>query len=1142
MPPMAPMARHRDPSDRPRRMPAGMWPLIAATLIAAERSHAGNYEVYPGSAFYLGQMLDRSAWSFVADHSNGLYHHPVGFNDLDAAQEQTYTAHFVNRFAMVEGDMGSGSTTGDVANLQRMTALGLTPVAAFVNRPSTNLAIWRQLIRNNAAQGAPTYEMLAPHRLDDSPLGWYDPARDYARSNMLVPGCIGSGVDAPVYLYVHEGAAYRRTIYDLRDWSVANGRRFNYLVSPNNSYDAALLEDTRFVIRDLEDTGHEPDVYGVVLYGERPVDLTPEKIIVNGVAQAAPTITGIAYHLLKHRDGEPGTLDLSAKRNNFEHGAGVTAPVLAESSQTIALPGTGPSVWTIRMKDTSPWLDYAGVLRARSTGATGDWQVAFAAGGSDITQQVLSGRGRKFVGAERWMPGTTREITMTVTPRVASPAAFKLVLEALPHDMVDHALDVLCFQTGAAGNTPPTLAIEARPQITREGLPLGPLWFTCGDAETESTTLSVSAASSNPTLVPPSGIIVGRNGIQRWLRIVPAPGQWGNTNVTVTVSDGTHSTSVVLPVTVDRTTVLPVTKANNSLNLEQGNSWIAGKAPATADQAVWDATVTGPSTTIVASPLAVAGLRVANPGGDVTIQADAALSLGVSGIDLSTATRDLFLGGTIALDESATWNIAAGRKVRAANGLTGAGGITKSGNGRLELAGDDDFSASLTVNAGEVVKLGAGTQSATSVSGNAVLWVSHSAGFGNGGLGITAANSSTARVEIAGGITVLGGRTVTLNTRSSDTDAIVSRGDNQFGGNISLSTGGSLGAISSQSGLLTLGGTLSSIATGNRNFTLRGPSSGVVTGAVNDGSGTVGIIKKGTGRWTLAGTHAFTGPVLVQEGHLAVNSTLPAQAVTVSQGAMLSGSALLGGAVSIAGSHSPGDGIGTQTVGGTLAYLAGSTLVWEIGAHSGTADALAAQSVTFASTSRLDVLAAPAGGAVDYADPFWRQARQWTVLTAGTLTGAPVLGTVSADASGKPAAPFGQWRIVADASSLALAWNPGDPFDAWRYTRFGASWNVDAISGAGVDPDADGWSNRDEWIAGTVPTDRASRFTVVPEAAGISFVRATGRSYEVLTATHPAGPWNHHAEVPPGAGRITIAAPASPGPRRFYRVVIRIFP
>ncbi len=239
--------------------------LILASLALPQKATGTNYEVYPGSAFYLTQMLDRSQWSFVADHCNGLYHHPVGFQTLDAAQEATYTSHFTNRFAMVEGDMGSGSTTGDVANLQLMSGFGLTPVAAFVNRPSSNPSVWRQLVRNNAAQGAPSYEMLAPHRLDDTALGWNDPLWNYARVNMGVAGCIGSGVDAPVYLFVNQAAAYRQSIYDMRDWTVANGKKFNYLISPNDSYNAALLADTQATVRAMEDNAHEPDVYGVVL-------------------------------------------------------------------------------------------------------------------------------------------------------------------------------------------------------------------------------------------------------------------------------------------------------------------------------------------------------------------------------------------------------------------------------------------------------------------------------------------------------------------------------------------------------------------------------------------------------------------------------------------------------------------------------------------------------------------------------------------------------------------------------------------------------------------------------------------------------------------------------------------------------------
>jgi autotransporter-associated beta strand protein len=1097
-----------------------------------------NYEVYPGSAFYLNQMLDRSSWSFVAGHANGLYHHPVGFHELDDTQEQLYTSHFTNRFAMVEGDMGSGSTTGDVANLQRMHALGLTPVAAFVNRPSTNLAVWRQLVRNNAAQGAPSYEMLAPHRLVESPLGWYDPIRDYARDNMRVTGCIGSGVDAPVYLYVHRGQAYRQTIYDLRDWSVANDRRFNYLVSPNESYNDALLADTQFTVRDLEDNGHEPDVYGVVLYGLRPVDLTPEKTIVNGEDRAATTITGLAYYLIKRRDGEPGTIDLSASRNGTVHAAGITSPVLGNPAQSVALPA-GASTWQIDIANTSGWLDYAGVLRARAAGpGAADWALAFTAGGMDVSAEVLSERGRKFLRQERWMPGTTRSITMIATPLLPSPGAFRLVVEALPHGMIDHALDTLNFVHGAAvGNTPPTLAFEARPRSTRETLPLGPLWFTCGDAETPSTALTVTAGSSNPALVPAANLQLGQNGIQRWLRVVPAPGQWGESTITLQASDGQTTTTTSFTLVVERTTVLPVVKANNTIDLENPASWTPTSTPGETDQAVWDATVTGPNSTTITSPLAVAGLRVANPGGDTAIHAAAPLSLGVAGIDLSTATRDLLLSGTIEANEFATWNIAAGRMVRLADGLSGLGGVTKSGAGRLEILGPHGFAGPLTVNAGEVVTTGAGAQSATTVSNNAVFRAAHSAAFGTGGLTVSAANSSTGRVEISGGIQVLAGRSVTLNARNSNSDAIVSHGTNTFGGNISLSTGGSIYGIHSGSGSLLLSGNVTSIATGTRNLTLRGAADGRATGTISDGSGTVGIIKSGTGTWTLAGTHAFNGPLAVQEGTLVVNQPLPRQNVTVASAGTLGGTAALGGTVTVSGTLSPGVGAGTQTITGDLAFLTDSRIRWEI-LSDPLADQIIAGRVTIGENVGIVIAADLPGGSVDFSSAAWNQPRQWTLIEAQQISGAPVIGAVSRDSGGRPSAPFGSFSVTTTATTAVIHWTPGDEWNRWLYTWFGESWADPAIAAHDVDPDGDGQDNRSEWLFGSVPNDSGSRFQLEWTSGTLTVPRITGRNYRVETSLSPAGPWSLHATVPPGAGPAIIPCPSGPETSRFYRVAV----
>lgn len=1116
--------------------------LIFSQLGMFQSALAVNYEVYPGSAYYLNQMLDRAQWSFVADHANGLYHHPVGFQELDDAQETLYTRHFTNRFAMVEGDMGSGSTTGDVGNLKRMTALELTPIAAFVNRPSTNLAVWRQLVRNNAAEGAPSYQMLAPHRLDDTPLGWNDPIRDYARANMLVPACAGGGVDAPVYLFVNEAPAYRQSIYDMRDWTVANGKKFNYLISPNNSYNAALLADTQATVRAMEDNGHEPDVYGIALYGLRPVDLTPEKVTVNGVDQAATTITGLAYWLLKHRDGEPGTLDLSAFRSGTNHAAGLTSPTLADSSQVITLSTNASRTYTLRFNNTSPWLDYAGVLRARAYGDPQSWSITFTQGGQNISNDVLSGNGKVLVGDERWMPGTQHEITMTVTP-IGTPGALKLVVEALPHEGVDHALDVISFESGNVGNTPPTLALNPIPQITREALPFGPLWFTCGDAETPSTSLTITATSSNTDLVPNANISLGQNGVQRWIRLKPAAGKWGSTLISVSVSDGSATRTQSFTLQVERTTILPIVKANNALNLALNSSWQTSTIPGTNDQAVWDSTVTSQNSVQLGEPISLGGLRITQPGGDVTIGGTAKLTLGLAGVDLASASRNLYLTAPVEIDESAPWIVNTGRLIQVSQGISGFGAISKSGSGRLELLGNDSFIGPLSTSAGELVKTGAGAQSATTVSSSAILKVSNSAAFGSGGLTISTANSSSGRVELTGGISVLSGKTVSINARSSNTDAIVSvSGANTFGGNVSFSTGGSIYGFNCAADSLELSGNFSSAATGSRNFTLRGAGEGIMTGAISDGSGIVGLIKSGSGTWTLSGNHAFTGPVNIQQGTLKIQSPLPFSTLTVLAGATLAGTGEIAGAVTIGGIHAPGDGLGSQKFTAPLVYQSTSSLRIELGGQSPSSDSIQAETVTIEAAARIDLVGNSPATAVDFLHPFWREPREWSVLSASALSGTFSLGPNPTDSLGRASQIFGTFSLAHSASGVNLVWTPAPPFQIWQYENFGNAWNNPSISGANTDPDGDAWSNESEWISGTSPNDPASRLNATITSNDISFHRVTGRVYRIEVSTDLASAWTTHSQVPSGSGRISI--PITPGgnSRVFYRIAVSINP
>ncbi len=74
--------------------------------------------------------------------------------------------------------------------------------------------------------------------------------------------------------------------------------------------------------------------------------------------------------------------------------------------------------------------------------------------------------------------------------------------------------------------------------------------LTVGDVETPAESLSLSASSSNPVLLPMPGIVLGGAGQSRIVTLTPAPGLNGSATVTMTVSDGTLETSIIFEVTV----------------------------------------------------------------------------------------------------------------------------------------------------------------------------------------------------------------------------------------------------------------------------------------------------------------------------------------------------------------------------------------------------------------------------------------------------------------------------------------------------------------------------------------------------------------------------------------------------------------
>jgi len=80
---------------------------------------------------------------------------------------------------------------------------------------------------------------------------------------------------------------------------------------------------------------------------------------------------------------------------------------------------------------------------------------------------------------------------------------------------------------------------------------LARLSFTVNDAQTPAASLSLSARSSNPGLIPATNIVFGGSGSNRTVTLAPAPNQNGAATITISVQDtefGMTNTSFQLSV------------------------------------------------------------------------------------------------------------------------------------------------------------------------------------------------------------------------------------------------------------------------------------------------------------------------------------------------------------------------------------------------------------------------------------------------------------------------------------------------------------------------------------------------------------------------------------------------------------------
>ena len=95
-------------------------------------------------------------------------------------------------------------------------------------------------------------------------------------------------------------------------------------------------------------------------------------------------------------------------------------------------------------------------------------------------------------------------------------------------------------------------------QAVNEDTSTAALGFTVGDDFTPAASLTVTAVSSNTALVPDFNIILNGDGADRTIVLTPAPDRSGSAVITLTVSDGSLSSSETFLLTVNAVEDPPV--------------------------------------------------------------------------------------------------------------------------------------------------------------------------------------------------------------------------------------------------------------------------------------------------------------------------------------------------------------------------------------------------------------------------------------------------------------------------------------------------------------------------------------------------------------------------------------------------------
>ena len=218
-------------------------------------------------------------------------------------------------------------------------------------------------------------------------------------------------------------------------------------------------------------------------------------------------------------------------------------------------------------------------------------------------------------------------------------------------------------------------------QATAIATPTSEIAFTIADPETAAENLSVTATTTNPVLLPPSGIVLGGSGANRTITLSPAAGLAGSAPVTLRVTDADGAVAVrTFVLSVGPTSTTPIAIPNpvpSDVVLTADESFTLNY---TITGSTWVTSVTRSNTTLFSAP----GTGTSSDLRTQPTSGGTARTLRIRPSDLSTSagryglsTVTLGFTGTGA-PASQTFNVRVNPRAVANNNLLGIPGTTST--------------------------------------------------------------------------------------------------------------------------------------------------------------------------------------------------------------------------------------------------------------------------------------------------------------------------------------------------------------------------------------------------------------------------------------------------------------------------------